>query len=374
MPGNLHGEVALQTALDGIPRVDYLENLRAALGTGSKQTRIIREIVSLRYGIGRLTPQEYFYYRLWDAALSPEEKRQFIGKHAQARMHLACNDVAWYAPAHDKLLFHAAMAGAGLPVPQLLAIVHPTRGLANCPNLRSASAIADLLRTESLYPFFAKPIDGMYSLGVLRAEGIEGASDEVVMHDGSRQAVMHLATELAARSSGYLLQRVLRPHPDLATSYGNRLWSARLLVFLEPEAPIIARAVCKVPTGANIADNFWRAGNLLAATELESGIIRRVVGGTGKDLVVDIPHPDTGRPLVGIAVPDWQTLVATCIQGAQTLPGVRTQSWDVAMTDAGPVLLEVNWGGDLNLAQLAWGRGVLDERYRAHLLRCGYKL
>ena len=52
----------------------------------------------------------------------------------------------------------------------------------------------------------------------------------------------------------------------------------------------------------------------------------------------------------------------------------RTQSWDIALTDAGPVPLEVNFGGDLNLTQLASGAGVLDATYRAHLQCCGYRL
>jgi len=37
------------------------------------------------------------------------------------------------------------------------------------------------------------------------------------------------------------------------------------------------------------------------------------------------------------------------------------------------VLLEVNYGGDLNLAQLAHSAGVLDERYTEHLARCSYR-
>ena len=39
----------------------------------------------------------------------------------------------------------------------------------------------------------------------------------------------------------------------------------------------------------------------------------------------------------------------------------------------GPVFLELNYGGDLNLHQLAHGAGVLDETYREHLQRCGYR-
>jgi len=370
----LGAETVIRGALDGIPQVNFLENLRAASVAGAKQSRLIGEIISLRRGPGRLTPQEYFYYRLWNSALSAEEKRAFVGKHAQARMHLACNELSWHAAANDKLLFHAAMSGAGLPVPQLLAVIHPMRRLPNTLSLSAAPAIADLLRQQEAYPLFAKPIDGMYSLGVFRAERFDAARDEVVMHDGAGVAAAALAVELAARPSGYLVQRVLRPHPALTASYGDRLWSTRLLVLLGPEGPEILRTVCKVPTGANVADNYWRAGNLLAAVEEGAGVIRRVVRGTGKDLVADIAHPDTGRPLVGVTVPDWDAVIASTIRAARTLPGVRTQSWDVAITDAGPVLLEVNWGGDLNLAQLAWGRGVLDDRYRAHLCRCGYRL
>ena len=58
---------------------------------------------------------------------------------------------------------------------------------------------------------------------------------------------------------------------------------------------------------------------------------------------------------------------------SQLFPGIRTQSWDIAITDRGMVSLEVNWGGDLNLAQLAYGAGVLDDDYRRHLRSCGYQ-
>jgi hypothetical protein len=54
----------------------------------------------------------------------------------------------------------------------------------------------------------------------------------------------------------------------------------------------------------------------------------------------------------------------------ERLNGIRA----VALTDSGPVLLEVNFGGDLNLAQLAKGAGVLDETYAEHLRRNLYRL
>ena len=46
----------------------------------------------------------------------------------------------------------------------------------------------------------------------------------------------------------------------------------------------------------------------------------------------------------------------------------------MALTGQRPVLLEVNFGGDLNLAQLALDAGVLDDTCAERLKRCGYRL
>ena len=72
-------------------------------------------------------------------------------------------------------------------------------------------------------------------------------------------------------------------------------------------------------------------------------------------------------PIVGAAVPRVGGRPRRDAARSADGLGVRTQSWDVSLPDRGPVLLEVNWDGDLNLAQLAYGRGVLDATYAAHL-------
>ena len=38
-------------------------------------TSILREVVALRRGPGKLTPNEYFYYRLWESLLTREASR-----------------------------------------------------------------------------------------------------------------------------------------------------------------------------------------------------------------------------------------------------------------------------------------------------------
>jgi len=58
-----------RAALDGLPEIRFPDNLRLAVGAGRRLGSILREVVALRRGLGKLTPQEYFYYRLWDPDL-----------------------------------------------------------------------------------------------------------------------------------------------------------------------------------------------------------------------------------------------------------------------------------------------------------------
>ena len=54
----------------------------------------------------------------------------------------------------------------------------------------------------------------------------------------------------------------------------------------------------------------------------------------------------------------------------QGVPRLSIQAWDSAPTHRGPVLVEVDIGGDFNLPQLAHATGLMDERFRAFVDRC----
>jgi Sugar-transfer associated ATP-grasp len=249
-------------------------------------------------------------------------------------MHLACNDPGWYGVTHDKLLLHTAAIGADLPVPELLAVVHPRRTLPGMPTLSSPEAIISFLWDHNVYPFFAKSIDGIYSLGAVSADRLD-ATGQVHFADGTDRPVMNTAGEIADSKSGMLIQRRLRPDAGLADRFGRRLWSIRLFVLLAEDGPTIAQAVCKIPAPGNVADNFWRPGNMIAAVELKTGAIERVVRGTGQEMEVGFHHPETGKRIVGEHVPGWSDVLDVTRRAALIFPEVRTQSWDVALTDQG---------------------------------------
>lgn len=165
--------------IDGLPTVDLAVNLIHMQAAGRGIPSLLAELFSLMRGPGRMTPAEYFYYRLWDPALTREEKRGFVGRRAQVVMHQACNAGAFRKAADDKLRFHELMTAHGLPVPKLLAIVHRDRQVKSVRTLSDRDAVAHFLADPDAFPLCAKPVAGKYSLNVISADGLDVASSDV---------------------------------------------------------------------------------------------------------------------------------------------------------------------------------------------------
>src|SRR3546814_14609338 len=101
---------------------------------------------------------------------------------------------------------------------------------------------------------------------------------------------------------------------------------------------------------------------------------------TRTDSLVPVPpvvrsrqHPATGQELVGTRLPDWQEVRRVNDACARLVAPVRYHSLDIALTDAGPVVVEVNVGGSFVLPQMASGQGLLTEETRDFFVGCGWK-
>ncbi len=364
-------DLARRAELDRPPELPLADAIRHATRETGSGTSWLKDFWGCLNGPGKLAASEYFYYGLYAGKRSHDETQRFVGKAAQAKMHRQCCDPKWFAAALDKLHFLTVMHGAGVPVPHTVAVFDPTARRDHPHLITRVDALEALLEMPESYPIFAKPIDGMYSVGALAMT--DGGNGWAHVRGAGQVPVNEIAAYMQRMSGeGYLLQRTLNPHPALQEALGGTVGTVRFLVLLGEDGPVIESAVAKLPTDGNIADNYWRDGNMLGALDKETGRITRVVTGTGPALRELTHHPVTGAELVGFEMPEWRVATQLCRRAAMALPGLRTQSWDIALTNKGPVAIEVNWGGDMNLHQLAHGRGILSPTMIAHLKRNGY--
>lgn len=338
------------------------------------------DLLRLRRGPGRLDADEYYAFRLWDRTrFSLTEALTFAGRARQQEDAALVNDPSWYALGQDKLAAGAVLEGLGLPVPPILAILHANRGGPSLPALRDRESLARHLREEIPYPFFGKPIGGSYSVGVLGVEAYEAEGDRLRLANGRHIALndyverLFEAYEQKTRYNvdGFLFQALLRPHPQIAAITGSAtLPTIRVVLLIDEGEASLFRACWKIPAGVNQADNFWRKGNLLAPIDVTTGQVGEALRGTGLAQERLSHHPDTGAAITGAVLPDWAELAYLAREATAAFPGMQMQGWDIALTDQGPRLIEVNGVGDYNLPQIAYGRGLLERDFLAFLQRC----
>ena len=364
------GDLSTRSQLNRPPKIDFTKYFQKA-NAETKSISWIKKYLSLIRSPGKLTIDEFFYYHLYKNEFPLEDCQSFVGKKAQFEMHAACNDSRWYAAAHDKALFYTIMKSMGLRIPETLAIVSASPRHGYALHISNLEQLGDFFDSQEIYPLFAKPIDGIFSVGTLK---IESYRNGVVHLKGCGEIPIDELFEYMSRISetGYIVQKVLCADHAFAASSADVIPSVRLLVLLSGAVKINS-AVIKIPFKDSIADNFWRTGNALGAIDRATGEIKRVVvNGPDGHEVVGNDGSQLSR-LVGSKIPYWNDIGAQVEKAATVFPPVRTQSWDIAISSDGPVLLEFNFGGDLNLHQIAHGRGALNPEFTAHLKDCGYK-
>ena len=75
---------------------------------------------------------------------------------------------------------------------------------------------------------------------------------------------------------------------------------------------------------------------------------------------------------MGETLPGWHEVLDLARSVAPIFAPIRYQSMDIAITEAGPLLVEINTGGSFTLPQFASGRGFLTDPVCEFLRDCGY--
>jgi hypothetical protein len=332
---------------------------------------LARELWQLYLGPGGLLPADYFMYRLYDdTKYSAQDKRRFISENLVDRITYKCGDSQWPMLADDKWVCYSLLQAADFPVPRTLAVIDRTlRSFGRERKIDSPAALKDFLNGLNTYPVFAKANWGLGSFGAFMIVGVDG--DHVLLEQSDPVTFADLFENRIGERT-FLLQSCIENHPTIK-AFSKYAATVRTVNMVKADAVWTPFALLKVPSATSIADNYWRSGNLLANLDVDTGVIKRVVRGKGVALEEVTDHPDTGQRLLGLALPDWDKLRAMNEACARLYAPLRYHSLDIALTPAGPQVVEVNIGGSFVLPQIGSGTGLLSDGVYDFFKSCGCK-
>lgn len=337
---------------------------------GKHPLSTLGDISRLRRGDGSLNHNDYFLYQLYDDnKYTYYDKVNFISESLHWAITHQCCDMSWSALAEDKWLSYTFVKSFGIPVPETLAVVDSTlRSFGSLPKITSPIEFRDFIRGNNMYPIFAKPNIGLWSVGAFL---ISGSDNTHVMLEQSDPITFDKLFDDVIGERTYLLQSFVKNHATIS-GFSNYLATVRTVNLVKSDSVSTPFCMVKIPSSTNIADNFWRDGNIIADVDPESGVIRRAIRGKGINIEELDRHPETGGKLVGLELPYWNELRRVNLTCARLFAPLRYHTFDIALTQDGPVFIEVNTGGSFELPQLATGSGFLTEEVRNFLESCAW--
>lgn len=348
--------------------------------TGKPLSRQFAEIRSLRTTGGQCGISDYYWYKLYDDGyLMGSGAADFLGWRLQQQLSLALNPRNAVLPAWDKLVFTQLAHEAGLPVAPIRAAFSPANRVAQCmgTHLRDLAAAAKFLRDPSIYPLFGKPAYSQQGVGSAYLASYDPTSDTLRLINGDTISIdaflQRLTVAIDRRyhkpECGFVFQESFAPAPEIsAITDWSAICGVRIICLNGPDGILPIRAIWKIAVPPNHVDNFslGKYGNLLADVDLLTGKIGKVVNNLWPKAQVLSKHPLSGRSFAGFHLPGWDKVLDACERGGRAFPLMKIHHWDFALTDRGPMILELNDLGGTEIAQLH-GHGLLTATTRAFL-------
>ncbi|NNG03243.1 MAG: hypothetical protein HKM95_03980 [Inquilinus sp.] len=143
------------------------------------------------------------------------------------------------------------------------------------------------------------------------------------------------------RLGDWLLEQAIRQHPVVAAIYPHSVNTVRIVTLAYPDGQIrILAALMRMGRKGSKIDNA-SAGGIHVHIDVDTGRFLDPAYSKTDNATYTV-HPDTGHPIAGVALPFWDEIVAVTKRGAGLFMQTHTIAWDIAIGEAGPIVIEGN--------------------------------
>lgn len=170
-----------------------------------------------------------------------------------------------------------------------------------------------------------------------------------------------------------VVEAFIKQHPEMCKLSPTSVNSLRFVTFSSNTTPVtpdgkmvdIAYSIVRFGREGSIVDNL-HSGGMVANVDLETGCL--ATDGADRNGDMWITHPDTGVTIKGFQVPYFEEARAMVMDAITTRKVEGYIGWDIAISENGPMLLEVNDrpgsdGLQTAPAQAKMGMKYLMEKY-----------
>lgn len=281
------------------------------------------------------------YYQFEMESRSEKFRQDFLGENEQ-RLYLDwLNPVKYYVLARNKFMAHKMLENTGIRKSPLYCYYQPTGRLESTEIANDLAGVCRILQSKQVTECVIKTTESSHGDNVWVIRNITFSDDDAVLErfDGQQ---LKLSEVLG--SEPLLFEGLIRQTQQFAAFNPSSVNTVRFMTALYPDgtARVIATFI-KIGRAGKCVDNAGGGGNVDVCVDTETGTIQYAIQYDGWRHISDIDcHPDSGAQLNGVVIDNWQQIKDEVLRFQQAFPYCKAAGWDIAITDDGPVVIEVN--------------------------------
>ncbi len=302
-------------------------------------------------------------------------RREFLGEQEQRYYLEVLNPVKYYILARNKYMAHKMLEKTGICKTPLYCFYQPDGKMLSEEEIAgNVEGVMNILRAKKVTTCVIKTTESSHGDHVMVVQRMEYGIDDVLLtlHDESQ---VKLSDVLG--SVPLVFEGVIQQTQQFAEFNPTSVNTVRFMTALYPDgkAYIVATFI-KIGRAGRCVDNAGAGGNVDVCVDPDSGTLQYAIRYDGWRQIAEIDrHPDSGTPLNGVVIDHWEEICHQVLTFQQAFPYIKVAGWDIAITDDGPVVIEVNdmwdrtgqyfirrgWRSDIRQCYFSWM-----SYYRAH--------
>ena len=344
--------------------------------TAAGRRAIVRDYINL-YRTKGLTTEEYSEFEF--DKRDKEFRESFLGLNEQRFYLDYLNPVRYYSLARNKYIAHKVLENTGVRKSELYCYYQPeARYIGSSEDAADLTDVLRILRQKQVQSCVIKTTESSHGDNVWVIDSINYSDSDALMTRFDGETLM-LSSVLG--QDALLFESVVKQTRQFAAFNESSVNTVRFMTTLYPDGSVrIIATFIKIGRAGKCVDNAGGGGNVDVCIDTPTGEIKYAIQYDGMHDVKDIEkHPDSGAQLNGVIIENWEAIKDEVKKFQQAFPYCKAAGWDIAITDEGPVVIEVNdfwdrtgqffirrgWRNEIRDCYLAWQKtGKQYKMYR----------
>jgi len=312
--------------------------------TGWNYFHIISDFMSTRKRLN-VNFHEYFLYRLYDEQKPDQYRKRFAGRVNRDMYLERINPIDYILLARNKYVTKLLLKSLAIPTPEMYFLFDPQAGVESPDVLNNHASAEKRLSLLGSRPIVVKVLEGEHGRDVNVYSGfkIEENRFQAIHASGETHSLSEML-DFAGKGQKLLVEEKVAQAASFSALNQSSVNTIRMLTQLHPngEADLIL-AFIRIGRQGRWVDNAAKGGNVMAKVNKETGRLENIISFINYRTFEAITHhPDSGVNLVDFEIRDWKLILEQVLGFQRKISWLKAIGWDIAITDTGPVVIEIN--------------------------------